>query len=127
MKLAGIVGLRVAKTELVQVSGRDVLLVERFDRDHDGSRRAFVSALTILGFNELAGRHATYHDLADVVRARFVSRKATLRELFARIVFNILIGNTDDHARNHAAFWDCLLYTSPSPRDATLSRMPSSA
>jgi len=29
-----------------------------------------------------------------------------LRELFARIVFNILCGNTDDHARNHAAFWD---------------------
>ncbi len=30
----------------------------------------------------------------------------TLRELFSRIVFNILVGNTDDHARNHAAFWD---------------------
>jgi serine/threonine-protein kinase HipA len=35
-----------------------------------------------------------------------VDAKATLRELFARIVFNILCGNTDDHARNHAAFWD---------------------
>ncbi|OLO11096.1 hypothetical protein BTW10_11550 [Chromohalobacter japonicus] len=32
--------------------------------------------------------------------------KQTLRELYARIVFNILCGNTDDHARNHAAFWD---------------------
>ncbi len=106
MMLAGLVGLRVAETELVQVSGRDVLLVDRFDRDSDGTRRSFVSALTILGFHELAGRHATYHDLADVVRERFVARRATLRELFARIVFNILIGNTDDHARNHAAFWD---------------------
>jgi len=106
MKLAELVGLRVAKTELVQVSGRDVLLVERFDREADGARRAFVSALTILGFHELAGRHATYHDLADVIRERFVTRRRTLRELFSRIVFNILVGNTDDHARNHAAFWD---------------------
>ena len=96
----------VADTEVVQVAGRDVLLVDRFDRRPDGSRRSFVSALTILGLHEMAGRHATYHDLADVVRRRFVRRRATLRELFARIVFNIIIGNTDDHARNHAAFWD---------------------
>jgi len=106
MQLAGLVGLDVADTELVEVAGRDVLLVDRFDRNEDGSRRGFVSALTILGLNEMAGRHATYHDLADVIRQRFVRRKATLHELFGRIVFNIIIGNTDDHARNHAAFWD---------------------
>jgi len=106
MKLAEHVGLQVAKTELVQVSGRDVLLVERFDRGPGGTRRGFVSALTILGLHELAGRHATYHDLADVIRRRFIDRRRTLRELFSRIVFNILVGNTDDHARNHAAFWD---------------------
>ncbi len=106
MKLAELVGLSVANTEVVQVSGRDVLLVERFDRGPDGTRRVFVSALTILGFHELAGRHATYHDLADVIRQRFLTRTQTLHELFARIVFNILVGNTDDHARNHAAFWD---------------------
>lgn len=106
MQLARLVGLDVANVELVEVAGRDVLLVDRFDRDAGGARRAFVSALTILGLHELAGRHATYHDLADVIRQRFVRRKATLRELFARIVFNIAIGNTDDHARNHAAFWN---------------------
>ncbi len=106
MRLAQMVGLNVAETELVKVAGRDVLLVDRFDREGSGGRRAFVSALTILGLNEMAGRHATYHDLADVVRQRFVGRKDTLRELFARIVFNIVVGNTDDHARNHAAFWD---------------------
>ncbi len=106
MHLGQLVGLDVADIELVEVSGRDVLLVDRFDRGTDGTRRGLVSALTILGFHELAGRHATYHDLADVVRERFIGRKATLHELFARIVFNIIIGNTDDHARNHAAFWD---------------------
>lgn len=106
MQLASLVGLNVARTQLRKVSGRDVLLVDRFDREPSGTRRSFVSALTILGLHELAGRHATYHDLADVIRQRFVTRKATLRELFSRIVFNILVGNTDDHARNHAAFWD---------------------
>ena len=106
MLLGDRVGLDVAETKVVQIAGRDVLLVERFDRGSNGTRRAFVSALTILGLHELAGRHATYHDLADVIRQRFVARRRTLHELFARIVFNILVGNTDDHARNHAAFWD---------------------
>lgn len=106
MRLAQHVGLDVATTESIEVAGRDVLLVDRFDRDVGGARRAFVSALTILRLHEMAGRHATYHDLADVIRHRFVRRRETLRELFARIVFNIVIGNTDDHARNHAAFWD---------------------
>jgi serine/threonine-protein kinase HipA len=106
MDLARCVGLDVAPSELIEVDGRDVLLVERFDRAPGGIRRQFVSALTILGLHELTGRHATYHDLADVIRSRFVHRSDTLRELFGRIVLNILTGNNDDHARNHAAFWD---------------------
>jgi len=66
-----------------------------------------VSALTILELDGFSGgRHATYADLARIVRARFTHARATLRELFGRIVFSILTGNTDDHARNHAAFWD---------------------
>ena len=50
--------------------------------------------------------YASYEDLAEIVRHRFEAPRATLRELFGRLVFNILCGNTDDHARNHAAFWD---------------------
>lgn len=106
MDLAGRAGLSVASTELVRVMGRDVLLVERFDRTPDGGRRAVVSALTILGLHEIAGRYATYFDLADVIRESFTERATTLRELFARITFYVLVGNTDDHARNHAAFWE---------------------
>lgn len=106
MNLARRAGLDVAATELVESVGRDVLLVERFDRTPAGGRRMMVSALTILGLDPMAGRWATYHDLADVVRARFANPAATLRELFARITFNIIVGNTDDHARNHSAFWD---------------------
>ena len=51
-------------------------------------------------------RYASYEVLAEVIRHRFEDPKQTLEELFARIVFNILCGNTDDHARNHAAFWN---------------------
>ena len=69
-------------------------------------RRLMVSALAILKLSEMTSRYATYPDLADIIRARFTDPTATLRELFARIVFNVAVGNIDDHARNHAAFWD---------------------
>lgn len=106
MELARRAGLHVANTEIVRVAGRDVLLVERFDRGPDGTRHAFVSALTIAQETEMNARYVTYTGLADQLRARAAARAATLRELFSRIVFNVLIGNTDDHARNHAAFCD---------------------
>jgi serine/threonine-protein kinase HipA len=50
--------------------------------------------------------YAGYDLLAEVVRHRFAKPRETLRELFGRLTFNILCGNTDDHARNHSAFWD---------------------
>jgi serine/threonine-protein kinase HipA len=107
MELARRAGVRVPATELVTSLGRDVLLVERFDRtDKAGERRLLVSALTMLQLDEMLARYASYADLADIIRSRFVDPQATLRELFTRIVLNICIGNTDDHARNHAAFWD---------------------
>lgn len=110
MRLAHLSGLMVAAVELVQVSGKDVLLIERFDRVFDKTsgwqRRLLVSALTLLELDEMMAAYASYQDLAEIVRHRFVDPKSTLRELFARLVFNILCGNTDDHARNHAAFWD---------------------
>ena len=106
MTLAKRAGLTVAPVGLVAVQHRDVLLVERFDRTPDGGRRALVSALTVLGLDEFGGRYATYWELADSIRARFTDPDLTLRELFSRITFNVLVGNTDDHPRNHAAFWD---------------------
>lgn len=106
MELARRVGLDVAPVEITTAQGKDVLLVERFDRTERGTRRAMVSALTILGLDEISARYATYPDLALAIRERFTDPDQTLRELFARIIFNILISNSDDHARNHAAFWD---------------------
>ena len=88
---------------------RDVLLVDRFDRTEAAGRRMMVSVLTLLELHDaggMAGRYATYPDFAFQIRARFANPDIALNELFARITFNILVGNTDDHARNHAAFWD---------------------
>lgn len=109
MRLASLVGLTVAPVQLERALGKDVFLVERFDRVQAGDiwlRRALVSALTILELDEMMARYASYEQLAEIIRHRFTDPKASLRELFGRLIFNILCGNTDDHARNHAAFWD---------------------
>lgn len=109
MRLASIVGLDVAPVKLTKALGKDVLLIERFDRvavKGGWTRRALVSALTMLELDETEARYASYEELATLIRHRFVEPTQTLEELFGRIVFNILSGNTDDHARNHAAFWN---------------------
>lgn len=109
MRLASLCGINAAPVSLVSASGKDVLLVERFDRlkvKTGWQRKMMVSALTILELDEMMARYASYVDLAHVIRHRFTDARETLHEMFSRIVFNILCGNTDDHARNHAAFWD---------------------
>ncbi|WP_376696180.1 type II toxin-antitoxin system HipA family toxin [Wenzhouxiangella sp. EGI_FJ10305] len=109
MRLAAKAGLNVAPVCLERVAGKDVLLVERFDRtktNGDWTRKAMVSALTLFGLDEMMARYASYEDFAEIIRHRFTSPRATLHELYGRLVFNILCGNTDDHARNHAGFWD---------------------
>ena len=108
MRLAERAGLRVAPVKLVRASYKDVLLVERFDRElcEDGwQRRGLVSALTLLGLDEMMARYASYEALAEIIRHRFTHAAPTLEELYGRLCFNILCGNNDDHARNHAAFW----------------------
>ncbi len=109
MRLAAHVGLDVAKVQLSAALGKDVLLIERFDRVlHDGvwRRKAMVSALTMLELDEMMAAYASYEKLTEIIRHRFADPKTAARELFGRLVFNVLCGNTDDHARNHAAFWD---------------------
>lgn len=109
MRLASIAGLEVAAVKLVKASGKDVLLIERFDRSVLASgwtRKPMVSALTMFGLREMTARYASYEEFAEIIRHRFTEPGETLKELYGRLVFNILCGNTDDHARNHAAFWN---------------------
>jgi serine/threonine-protein kinase HipA len=109
MRLAALCGLTVAPVKLVQASKKDVILIERFDRvktELGWTRKSMVSALTLFGLSEMTARYASYEELAQIIRYKFKEPKKTLKELFSRLVFNILCGNNDDHARNHAAFWD---------------------
>lgn len=114
MKLAAACGLNAAAVSMTRAAGKDVLLIQRFDRTHTENgwtRHAMVSALTMLGLDEMMARYCSYEDLAELIRHRFTDPKDTLKELYGRICFNILCGNTDDHARNHAAFWDGRMLT----------------
>lgn len=109
MQLAKIVGLDVANVSLESAGNKNVLLIERFDRVFENDkwlRRLMVSALTLLELDEMRARHASYQNFSTIIRHRFEHPGKTLKELFGRIVFNILSGNTDDHARNHSAYWD---------------------
>lgn len=109
MRLAALAGINVPPVRLVQATQKDILLIERFDREKTAqgwTRKAMVSALTLFGLDEMMARYASYETFAEIIRHRFDKPKETLEELFSRLVFNILSGNTDDHARNHAAFWN---------------------
>lgn len=108
MRLAKKLGLNVPEVKLRQALGKDILLVERFDRSkmESGTIRHFMlSALSLLKLNEMEARYASYCDLAEIIRQRFSNPQKELIELYKRLIFNVLIGNTDDHARNHSAFW----------------------
>lgn len=63
-----------------------------------------LSGLSLLGLNEMEARYASYRDLADLIRKAFTEPTRELHQLYARLVFNVLVGNTDDHARNHSSF-----------------------
>lgn len=109
MRLAQLTGIVVAPVRLTKAANKDVLLVERFDRvssEQGWTRKSVVSALTLFALDDMMARYASYETLAEIIRHRFTKPKETLRELFSRLTFNILCGNTDDHARNHAALWD---------------------
>ncbi|QJC22578.1 type II toxin-antitoxin system HipA family toxin [Arcanobacterium buesumense] len=95
--LAQKMGLAVPGFSVRRINGRDALIIDRFDRD--GQLRFHTRSLVTL-FNEenaLIPR-VSYLDLAE--------KSGNPHEVFKRIVTNILIGNTDDHARNHAFIWD---------------------
>ena len=103
MKLAAKAGLNVAEARLQDVAGRPVALISRFDRQ-DGQRIPFLSAMSLLGLND--GDEATYTDIAECIRMYSSEPTLNLHELWRRIVFSVLIGNLDDHLRNHGFLYD---------------------
>lgn len=98
-------GMNVPESRVVSSLGKEVLLVRRFDRDK-GTRRHVVSALTMAKTDEMNARYVSYPQILDVLRENAADPTQPGPELFRRIALNIAISNNDDHARNHAAFWD---------------------
>ena len=111
MRLAAEAGLEVPTVKTETLRGKTVMMIRRFDREWvDGKqqRRHMVSALTMLACDESASREKSYGEIADAIRARNAGPliKSDNQELFARMVFNILVTNDDDHLRNHAFLWN---------------------
>ncbi len=103
MTLARKAGVHTANARLLDVAGRPVALIERFDRD--GERRIpFLSAMTLLDLDD--GNEAAYTDIAEVIRMHSSAPTRDLHELWRRIVFNVLASNLDDHLRNHGFLYD---------------------
>lgn len=105
LRLAAACGITVADSRLVDVGGRNVLLVERFDRDEAGGRIHFASARTLLIAQGVDIANAAYSDIADTARRFSRAPKEEAREIFKRMVFNVAMENTDDHEKNHAFLW----------------------
>mgnify|MGYP006155468149 FL=1 len=103
LTLAARAGIRVAPSRALPLQdGRHAVAVRRFDREPGGRRRHALSAQVAL---RAAGEVSGYPELAQLLRRRGIVADGVLRqqmrELFRRMVFNILIDNTDDHDRNH--------------------------
>ena len=99
MTLARAAGVDVPDFALHTVQDRPVFLMRRFDRDDAGNRIPFISALTALSASD--GDQRSYLELVDVLRVDGATPERDARELWRRMVFNVLISNTDDHLRNH--------------------------
>lgn len=99
LDLAAEAGVRVPSSQLLTLAGRHVLVLDRFDRRDDGSRVGYVSAMTMLEASD--GDQRSYLEIAEVIEERSSTATADLEQLWRRIVFSILVSNTDDHLRNH--------------------------
>ena len=94
-------GLDAPEARVMKLSSYgSTYLTKRFDRDKD-TRIHFASAMTMLGQTDDSDDDISYVDIASVIEEICVHPEEDLNELWKRMVFNILISNTDDHLRNH--------------------------
>jgi serine/threonine-protein kinase HipA len=108
LRLAVGAGIDLPEFELLRVGNRSVLLVERFDRTEAGGRIHYISANSLLDPGPLSADKReykaaySYAGIAEALRQVGQDPRRDARELFRRMVFNIMVGNVDDHLRNHA-------------------------
>lgn len=100
LEVAKVAKINVCEAELYETMKGTALLVKRFDRASD-KRIPYKSAMTLLGVKDgETNNEKSYIDLA------FMLDSKNKKELFRRMVFNGLFGNTDDHLRNHGVLYD---------------------
>ncbi|MBU4316114.1 MAG: type II toxin-antitoxin system HipA family toxin [Proteobacteria bacterium] len=107
MTLAGKCGIRVPDMSLQSIGNKDVLLVRRFDREKANKgwiRKGFLSSLSLMQWDENDRVSWDYGAIADTMRRH--TSVEDIKEFFRRMVFNILVRNTDDHPRNHGFVFD---------------------
>lgn len=102
LRLAERAGIQTPEHALLQVADKSVLLSRRFDRDNDW-RIPFLSAMSMTGSRD--GERGSYPELVDALAAHGAQAKEDARQLYRRVVFNVLVSNVDDHLRNHGFLW----------------------
>lgn len=102
--LAKKAGVNAAETSVISTGDKyHALLSKRFDRTSNGRRIHFASAMTLLGLSDGSDAQTGngYLDIVDFILQNCCDVENNLRQLYRRVAFNIAIGNTDDHFRNH--------------------------
>src|ERR1022692_4535934 len=102
-RLAAAAGVQTATSRVERAADRPVFLLRRFDREGT-ARRPFLSAMSMLGATDHETR--SYLEIADAIQRYGAEPTADLHELWRRIVFSVLISNTDDHLRNHGFLYE---------------------
>ena len=100
LTLAKNCGLNIQEWSLHKVGKKNVIVLKRFDRNGN-TRIPFLSAMSMLNAIDNDSQTHSYLDIADAIRQNGAVPKEDLKELWKRVVFSILISNTDDHLRNH--------------------------
>jgi serine/threonine-protein kinase HipA len=103
LELARKAGINVPSHRMTTVLDQQVLLVTRFDR-HTETRIPFLSAMSMIGAAD--NETHSYLELVDAIRRYGAEVRVDLRELWRRILFNVLVSNVDDHLRNHGFLYD---------------------
>lgn len=101
MTLAERCGVIVAPFEIVRYGNYATFMTRRFDRNAEGKRVHFTSAMSMLGYADGQTDGCSYLEIAEWISRYSAQASADLVQMWRRIVFNIAISNCDDHLRNH--------------------------